>query len=266
MTTRACIGLVIAIHASACHKTEPPATTTPPSAAATPSASAAPALAAADTVPTASGELTIVPLRHATLLFEWAGNAIYVDPAADASYDGLPKADVILVTDIHADHMSPPTIASLRKPAATIVVPAAVAPNLPPDGVVTIANGESKTIAGLGVLAVPMYNLVRGPSAGKLYHDKGRGNGYVLTFADKRVYLSGDTECTPEMKALKNIDIAFVCMNLPYTMPPSEAAACIKAFRPKAVYPYHYRGSNLDELVATVTHEGIDVRLRNWYP
>ena len=111
-----------------------------------------------------------------------------------------------------------------------------------------------------------MYNLTRGPGAGKLFHDKGRGDGYVLTFADKRVYLSGDTECTDEMRALKNIDVAFVCMNLPYTMPPTEAAACVKAFRPKVVYPYHYRDSNLDEFAGPLAADhDIEVRERSWY-
>ena len=208
-----------------------------------------------------------MPLRHATVLFEWDGKAIYADPAADAKYDGLPKADVILITDVHADHMSPPTVASLRKPTTTIVVPPAVAQNLPPEGIVLIKNGERKDIAGFGVEAIPMYNLTRGPAAGQLYHDKGRGNGYVLSFGDKRIYLSGDTECTPEMKALKNIDVAFVCMNLPYTMPPGEAAECVSAFQPKVVYPYHYRGSNLDEFKSAVAgQKGIEVRVRNWYP
>jgi L-ascorbate metabolism protein UlaG (beta-lactamase superfamily) len=129
-----------------------------------------------------------------------------------------------------------------------------------------INNGESKILEGIKVEAIPMYNLVRGPSAGKLYHDKGRGNGYILTIGGKRVYISGDTECTPEMKALKNIDVAFVCMNLPYTMPPEEAAECVRAFRPKIVYPYHYRNSDLNVLAKALKSErGIEVRMRNWY-
>jgi len=111
-----------------------------------------------------------------------------------------------------------------------------------------------------------MYNLQRGPSAGKLYHDKGRGNGYVLTFGDKRWYVSGDTECTAEMRALKNIDVAFVCMNLPYTMPPSEAAQCVRAFHPKVVFPYHFRNSDPKEFQSLLADEkGIDVRVRPWY-
>jgi L-ascorbate metabolism protein UlaG (beta-lactamase superfamily) len=128
-------------------------------------------------------------------------------------------------------------------------------------------NGDTRNVGDLVATAVPMYNLKRGPEAGKLYHDKGRGNGYELDFGGTRVYLSGDTECTPEMKALEKIDVAFVCMNLPYTMPPSEAAECIAAFKPKVVFPYHYRGSDLAELDRGLAgKEGIEIRKRAWYP
>jgi L-ascorbate metabolism protein UlaG (beta-lactamase superfamily) len=129
-----------------------------------------------------------------------------------------------------------------------------------------IKNGQSKDLMGINVEAIPMYNLTRGPQPGSVFHDKGRGNGYVLTLGDKRVYISGDTECTPEMKALKNIDVAFVCMNVPYTMTTTEAAACVKAFQPKIVYPYHFRGSNLDEFkTAMADQKNVEVRVRNWY-
>jgi L-ascorbate metabolism protein UlaG (beta-lactamase superfamily) len=209
----------------------------------------------------------MTPIKHASVLFGWAGKNIYVDPAEDASYQGLPPADLILITDIHHDHLSPPTVAKLRKDGTEVVAPPAVAKDLPADGLVVLENGASRSVAGVGVEAIPMYNVTRGPSPGKLFHDKGRGNGYVLTFADLRVYVSGDTECTPEMKALQNIDVALVCMNVPYTMPPSEAATCINAFQPKVVYPYHYRGSNLAELESGVAgHGNVSVRLRNWYP
>ena len=115
--------------------------------------------------------------------------------------------------------------------------------------------------------AVPMYNLKRGPAAGQLYHDKGRGNGYELAVRGTSAStVSGDTECTPEMKALENIDVAFVCMNLPYTMPPREAAECVEAFKPKVLFPYHYRGSDLAELDKALAGRGIDVRKREWYP
>src|SRR6185295_16030137 len=127
---------------------------------------------------------------------------------------------------------------------------------------VVLAYGESRDVKGIKVEAVPMYNLQRGPKPGQLYHDKGRGNGYVITLGDMRLYFSGDTECTPEMKALKDIEVAFVCMNLPYTMPPSEATGCVNAFKPKVVFPFHYRGSNLDEFTPVA---GVDVRKRTWY-
>ena len=128
-----------------------------------------------------------------------------------------------------------------------------------------IANGEKKTVKGIEIEAVPMYNLQRGPSAGQLFHTKGRGNGYVVTLGDKRIYLAGDTECTPEMKALKSIDVAFVPMNLPYTMPPNEAADCVKAFKPKIVYPYHYMGSDLKVFEDALNGSGVEVRVRDWY-
>src|SRR5262249_2606624 len=121
------------------------------------------------------------------------------------------------------------------------------------------------SLPALGVDAIPMYNKVRGPAPGQLFHDKGRGNGYVLSFGGKRIYVSGDTECIDEMKALKDIDVAFVCMNLPYTMPPSEAADCAAAFAPKILYPYHYRGSDLGDLDKALAGKPIEVRKRNWY-
>jgi L-ascorbate metabolism protein UlaG (beta-lactamase superfamily) len=127
-------------------------------------------------------------------------------------------------------------------------------------------NGEKKKFGDIEIEAIPMYNLQRGPQPGALYHTKGRGNGYVLTMGGKRIYISGDTEAIPEMRALKNIDVAFVCMNLPYTMTPEEAAAGVKAFRPKVVYPYHYKGSDLKVFAGALANEkGIEVRLREWY-
>jgi L-ascorbate metabolism protein UlaG (beta-lactamase superfamily) len=121
-------------------------------------------------------------------------------------------------------------------------------------------------VAGVLIEAVPMYNLQRGPAPGKLFHDKGRGNGYILTLGERRLYFSGDTENVPELRALRNIDVAFVCMNLPYTMPPGEAAELVKAMKPRIVYPYHYRGSNLQEFADALKGEKIEVRIRNWYP
>jgi L-ascorbate metabolism protein UlaG (beta-lactamase superfamily) len=229
-------------------------------------ASAIPLMAAltSDTVSTSQGPLKITPIKHASVMLEFGGKVIHVDPWSQGDYTGLPKADVIFITDIHGDHMDPTKIAEIKKEGTVIVAPATVAKTVTEATVIN--NGESKTIAGIQVEAIPMYNLVRGPSAGKLFHDKGRGNGYVLTLGGKRIYFSGDTESVPEMKALKNIDIAFVTMNLPYTMPPEEAAEGVKAFKPKIVYPYHYRNSDLNVFTNALKGEkGIEVRLLNWY-
>ena len=214
--------------------------------------------------PTSSGEVKITPLYHASTLIEAGGKIIYLDPAKPAKLDGLPKADLILITDIHQDHMDPDSIAEIS-PAGTEIfaAPAVVAT------VTTakpIANGETKKWQGWTIEAIPAYNLTRGPAPGKLFHDKGRGNGYVLTHGGVRFYFSGDTEGIPEMRALKNIDVAFVCMNLPYTMPPEEAAAAVKAFHPKIVIPYHYRGSDLAVFKKGLEGTGIEVRLLDWYP
>jgi L-ascorbate metabolism protein UlaG (beta-lactamase superfamily) len=215
-----------------------------------------------DTFESSAGPVKITPLQHASLMIEAGGKVIQVDPVGDF-YEGLPKADLILITDIHGDHMSPPAIAQLKKAGTVIIAPAAVAKTVTEAQVLN--NGETKQWSGWTIEAVPMYNIKRGPSPGKLFHDKGRGDGYVLTYGGKRFYLSGDTEGIPEMRALKNIDVAFVCMNLPYTMPPEEAADAVKAFKPKVVYPYHYRGSDLTVFEKALAGSGIEVRIRDWY-
>lgn len=211
----------------------------------------------------ADGDITITPILHASVQIEHGGKVIQVDPTGQGDYSKAKQADLILVTDIHQDHLDPAAISKIRKAGATVVAPAAAAMNI--ENATVLANGESKTIAGFALEAVAMYNLQRGPEPGKLFHDKGRGNGYILTLGARRVYIAGDTECTPEMRALKNIDIAFLPMNLPYTMPPAEAAECAKAFKPKVVYPYHHRGQNPDEFKTALAAEPIEVRLLNWY-
>ena len=217
-----------------------------------------------DSVRTPEGLLKITPITHGSLMLKFKGKAIHVDPWSRGDYTGLPKADLILITDIHGDHLDPSQVRKLKKSGTVIVAPQAVAETV--TEAVVLHNGQKKVVAGLQIEAVPMYNHKRGPSPGKLYHDKGRGNGYVLTLADKRVYISGDTACISEMKALTDIDIAFVTMNLPYTMPPEEAAGCVAAFQPKIVYPYHYRGSDLNVFTrAQKSHPDIEVRIRDWY-
>jgi L-ascorbate metabolism protein UlaG (beta-lactamase superfamily) len=230
-----------------------------------PSSAQAGSAPAADTVPGASGgPITIAPAGHASVQVSHGGVTIDVDPTAGRAQMSLRQPDVILVTDIHGDHMHAETIAKLRGANTTVIGPAAVAESVM--NTTTLANGASTTVRGVTIEAVPMYNLVRGPSEGQLFHTKGRGNGYILTIGGKRLYFAGDTECTPEMKALQNIDVAFLPMNLPYTMTPSEAADCARAFKPAIVYPYHYRGQNLQEFAAALQGAGIEVRLREWYP
>ena len=218
---------------------------------------------APDTIPAAGGNITIQPINHATLQLTHGRYVIDVDPVPQANFGTLAAPDLILVTDIHPDHLDPATVAKLKKAETKVVAPQAAASKL--EGAVVMKNGETRNIDGVSIEAVPMYNLQRGPAPGQLFHDKGRGNGYVLTIGGKRLYVAGDTECTPEMKALTNIDVAFIPMNLPYTMPPSEAAECVKAFKPKIVYPYHYRGQKLNEFAKAVKGSGVDVRIRNWY-
>ena len=218
--------------------------------------------AAPESFSTSAGMLQLTPIQHASLMIQAGGKVMYIDPA-QGSYDGLPKADYILITDIHGDHLAPPIVNNLKKADTVIVAPKAVAAQL--SGAKVLGNGEKTTAGPFAVEAIPMYNVTRGPSPGQLFHDKGRGNGYIVTDGGKRFYFSGDTEAIPEMKALKNIDVAFVCMNLPYTMPPQEAAEAVRAFHPAIVYPYHYMGSDLNVFAKALEGTGIDVRIRNWY-
>jgi len=271
---RPCSIAILLLLAAGCSK-EPPTPTMAPSAqapasvtptpsvvpAATPRASSQPT----DHFATTKGDLAVTPLQHASVLFEWHGLVVYVDPTTPALVDpALPKADIVFITDIHPDHLDPPALERIRKPGMLVVGPQAVADKTHVDAV--MKNGDTRNVSDIVATAVPMYNLKRGPEAGKLYHDKGRGDGYELDFGGVHVYLSGDTECTPEMKALEKIDVAFVCMNLPYTMPPTEAAECIAAFKPKVLFPYHYKGSDLAELDRALVGKGIEIRKRAWYP
>jgi L-ascorbate metabolism protein UlaG (beta-lactamase superfamily) len=221
------------------------------------------AAGAPQTFQTSAGVVKITPLYHASTLIEAGGKIIYVDPANPSKFDGLPKADLILITHIHPDHMDPVSISQISKTGTDILAPQAVLATV--KTAQPVANGEMKTWQGWTIEAVPAYNLKRGPAPGKLFHDKGTGNGYVLTYGGMRFYFSGDTEGVPEMRALKNIDVAFVCMNLPYTMPPDEAADAVKAFHPKIVIPYHYHGSDLAVFKKGLEGTGIEVRLLDWY-
>ncbi len=222
------------------------------------------AFAQTQTFSTSAGDVKITPLYHASALIQAGGKTIYVDPAKPAKLNGLPKADLILITHIHADHFDPESIATISQPGTEVIAPASVVEKLP--SAKPMANDQTKRWQQWTIEAVPAYNLKRGPSPGQLYHPKGRDNGYVLTYGGKRFYFSADTEGVPEMRALKNIDVAFVCMNLPYTMPPDEAAEAVKAFHPKIVIPYHYRNSDLKIFQQRLAGTGIEVRLLDWYP
>jgi L-ascorbate metabolism protein UlaG (beta-lactamase superfamily) len=216
-----------------------------------------------DEFPSANGIVRITPIRHASLMIEAGNQVVHIDPWSQGNYDGLPKADLILLTHAHGDHFDTNLISRLKKPGTVILAPDVVAKSLPEATVIRI--GETKTFGKWTVEAVPMYNLKRGPPEGRLFHEKGQGNGYVLTYGGNRFYISGDTENIPEMHTLKNIDVAFLSMNLPYTMPPEEAAEAVKAFKPKVVYPYHYRGSDLSVFKNALAGTGVEVRIRDWY-
>lgn len=221
-----------------------------------------------DRIPTDTGDLVIQPVRHGSLVLSWNNIDIYVDPNGEKDrFEGIGEPELVLITDIHGDHLNVETLESLETGKAVMVVPKAVAERLPDgykDQVVIIGNGEQTEQLGISIKAVPMYNL---PETRDSRHPKGRGNGYVLQLGGKHVYISGDTEDIPEMRALENIDIAFVCMNLPYTMDVNQAADAVLDFRPGVVYPYHYRGQDTEKFKELVTTENddIEVRLKDWY-
>ncbi len=232
----------------------------------------APAMAP-NVIATSMGDLVITPIHHASMLLEWNGMKILVDPApmpgAPEGTDPLPdfvalgEPSLILVTDIHGDHLSADVLSAVAG-AAPIVAPQAVADELPEAlqaMTQVVANGETVTVQGVQIEAIPMYNITEDRL---MYHEKGRGNGYILTLGDTRVYIAGDTENIPEMLALTDIDVAFIPMNLPYTMTPEAAASAVVAFRPTVVYPYHYGMSDLNVFVQGVG-DASEVRLLEWY-
>jgi L-ascorbate metabolism protein UlaG (beta-lactamase superfamily) len=215
-----------------------------------------------DLIPTSAGDLSITFVGHGTLVFGIGGKTIHVDPWTQlADYTTLPKADLILITHSHRDHLDPAAIAAIRKPETKIVAAADCEGKV--EDALIMKNGEHKTVAGVTVDAVPAYNIVHMRSEGVPFHPKGQGNGYVLTFGDTRVYVAGDTENTPEMKALESIAVAFLPMNLPYTMTPEMVADGARAFRPRILYPYHFGDTDTSRLTALLKDEkGIEVRIR----
>ncbi len=215
-----------------------------------------------DVIATSAGDLTISFIGHGTLMFLFGDRVIHVDPVTrEGDYKALPDADLILVTHEHGDHLDPAAIAEVTKDGTLVVVSGSCEGML--DGAQVMLNGDMQTIAGFKIEAVPAYNIVNERSPGMPFHPKGSGNGYVVTFGETRVYVAGDSENTPEMKSLENIDVAFLPMNLPYTMTPEMVADAARAFRPKILYPYHFGETDTDQLVRLLDdEEGIEVRIR----
>jgi len=215
-----------------------------------------------DVIKTSQGDLKITFIGHGTLMFDFGGKVIHVDPWGKlADYSKLPKADLIFITHEHQDHLDLDAIKKIKTDKTVMILTKACTDKGATGQV--MKNGDVKTVAGIKIEAIPAYNLVHKRDSGQPFHPKGVGNGYVLTFGDKRVYVAGDTENTPEMKALKDIDIAFLPMNLPYTMTPEMVADAGKAFKPKILYPYHTGETDLSKLTDLMKGvDGVEVRLR----
>ena len=222
-----------------------------------------------DHLATDEGDVIFHPIHHATVVMSWNGKMIYNDPVgASTVFQGLPRADLILISHDHSDHFLLSTLNAVTNANTVIIAPRAVYNSMSTalkSLTQVMTNGATTNVMGLAIAAVPAYNLTSS------YHPKGVGNGYVLTIGGKRIYLSGDTEDIPELRALQNIDVAFLCVNIPYTMPADKARSAVREFRPQIVYPYHYQNMdssypNLNVFKQQVgTDLGIEVRLRKWY-
>jgi L-ascorbate metabolism protein UlaG (beta-lactamase superfamily) len=215
-----------------------------------------------DIIKTSAGDLKITFIGHGSLMLAFGGKVIHVDPVSqEADYTKLPKADLILVTHQHGDHFDAKALDILRTEKTQLILTEICAQQV--KGGMVMKNGEVKSIGGLKIEAVPAYNLVHMRSEGKPFHPRGEGNGYVITFGDKRVYVAGDTENIPEMKKLEKIDVAFLPMNLPYTMTPEMVADGAKAFKPKVLYPYHFGETDTSKLLGLLKDsKEIEVRIR----
>jgi L-ascorbate metabolism protein UlaG (beta-lactamase superfamily) len=215
-----------------------------------------------DVIKTPAGDLKITFVGHATLMLALGDTIIHVDPvSSEADYAAMPKGDIILVTHEHRDHLDPAAIAAARKEKATVLLTAKCSAAVP--GGIVMKNGDVRTVSGLRIEAVPAYNIAHKRPSGEPFHPRGEGNGYVIAFGDTRVYIAGDTENVPEMKGLKDIAVAFLPMNLPYTMTPEMVADAARAFRPRILYPYHFGKTDTAELAKLLEGEkSIEVRIR----
>ena len=215
-----------------------------------------------DLIPTSAGDLKITFIGHGTLMFTFGEKVIHVDPWTElADYSRMPKADIVLITHEHRDHFDLKALEILCTEKTVVVLTKICAGQI--EGGIVMHNGEVKSVEGLRIEAVPAYNVVHMRSEGHPFHPKGLGNGYVITFGDKRVYVAGDTENTPEIKNLKDIDVAFLPMNLPYTMTPGMVADAAKAIKPKILYPYHYGNTDTSKIMNLLKDaREIEVRIR----
>lgn len=215
-----------------------------------------------DRIATSAGPLDLTFLGHGTLMLTFKDTVLHVDPYGKvADYAALPQADLVLLTHDHADHLDQAALALVRTPVTDIVLPPVCADRV--QGGLILKNGETRTVRGITVTAVPAYNLVHRRDNGQPFHPRGAGNGYLLDFGDTRLYVAGDTENIPEMAALKDVDIAFLPMNLPYTMTPEMVADAARSFRPRILYPYHYGDTDPQRLVELLRDRpDIEVRIR----
>lgn len=216
-----------------------------------------------DIIKSKAGDIQLTFLGHGSLMLAYGGKVIQVDPVLQiADYSTLPQADLILVTHDHSDHLDAKAIALLTRPGKTTLVLTEICAAKVPGGVI-MKNGDVKSLAGLQIEAVPAYNIVQRRPDGQPFHPPGSGNGYVLTLGDQRVYVAGDTENIPEIKNLSAINVAFLPMNLPYTMTPEMVAAAARSFQPQILYPYHFGETDTRKIVALLKDSGIEVRIRN---
>lgn len=211
-----------------------------------------------DTINTSKGNLEITLVGHAFLMFNFDGKVIHIDPVMrEGDYTKMPKADIIIITHEHGDHLDPTAISAIRTNETAVILTEKCAEKV--EVGIIMKNGDIYTVKGLPIEAVPAYNIVSKRANGEPFHPKGNGNGYIITFGDKRIYIAGDTENTPEMKALKNIYAAFLPMNLPYTMNPEMVADAVTTFKPTILYPYHRDDKFIGELKNLLKEKNIDI-------